>query len=195
MDDAASTWGVLAGRWNASVSGDNPCDELLRQQLQCYRRPDMTLDMLRQFDRPGLVQLKAGQEVRWVHLQSMDAKQVTLFSSGKTWSLATEDFARQWSGAYSTLWRLPPRQVGKVFTALPDTPAGQWLDQQLRQLQASGKLAPSNDSLTARVTALQRAQGWPADGKALPTVLLLVNRLANVPEPRLLEAPATPAGR
>ncbi|MBL8390083.1 MAG: AAA family ATPase [Hydrogenophaga sp.] len=189
VDDAAATWGVLAARWNARLTTDKPCEEALEHLLQCYRRPDMTVAMLRQFDRPGLVELKADGQTRWVHLQAMAGDTVTLSSTGRTWTLPMAAFTAQWSGAYSTLWRLPPGQNSKVFTALPDTPAGQWLDQQLKQLQASGKLAASEDSLAARVSALQKAQQWPVDGKALPTVLLLVNRLADVPEPRLLTAP------
>lgn len=186
VDDASATWGVLASQWDAKLAAKDPCTEALAQQLQCYRRPDMTLELLRQLDRPGLVKLTADGVTRWVHLQAMDSQSVTLFSSGKTWTLPLAEFGKQWSGAYSTLWRLPPQQSGQVFTATPTTPAGQWLDQQLKAMQANGKLAATEDSLAARVTALQRAQQWPTDGKALPTVLLLVNRLTDVPEPRLM---------
>ena len=196
IDDASATWGVLGRRWDARLSSAAPCEEALRQQLQCYRRPDMTLDLLRLLDRPGLVQLRAEGVTRWVHLQSMDERDVTLGSTGKTWTWSHSEFAQRWTGAYSTLWRLPPQQTGKVFTASADTAAGQWLDRQLKSLQASQKLGATEDSLSARVSALQEAHGWPADGKALPTVLLLVNRLVGVPEPRLMgPAPAPSAAR
>lgn len=186
IDDARATWGVLGRRWDARLSSVAPCEEALGQQLQCYRRPDMTLDLLRLLDRPGLVQLRADGVTRWVHLQSMDERDVTLVSTGKTWTWSHREFEQRWTGAYSTLWRLPPQQTGKVFTASTDTAAGQWLDRQLKALQASQKLGATEDSLSARVSALQQAHGWPADGKALPTVMLLVNRMVGVPEPRLL---------
>lgn len=189
VDDAESTWGTLARQWNAQLSAKAPCEEALAQQLQCYRRPDMTPALLRQLDRPGLVQMKADGMVRWVHLRSMDDGKVTLFSSGKTWTQPLAEFTAQWTGAYSTLWRLPPGQKSQVFTAVPAGPAGQWLDQQLKALQAGGRLAPSADTLEARVRELQRAHQWPVDGTALPTVLLLVNRMVDVPEPRLVAVP------
>lgn len=194
VDDAESTWGTLARQWNAQLSVKAPCEAALAQQLQCYRRPDMTPALLRQLDRPGLVQMKADGVVRWVHLRSMDDGQVTLFSSGKTWTQPLAEFTAQWTGAYSTLWRLPPGQNSQVFTAVPASPAGQWLDQQLKALQAGGRLAPTADTLEARVRELQRSHQWPVDGTALPTVLLLVNRMVDVPEPRLVAMP-TPVSR
>ena len=194
VDDAESTWGTLARQWNAQLLTKAPCEEALAQQLQCYRRPDMTPALLRQLDRPGLVQMKADGVVRWVHLRSMDTDKVTLFSSGKTWTQSLAEFTAQWTGAYSTLWRLPPGQKSQVFTAVPASPAGQWLDQQLKALQVGGRLAPSTDTLEGRIRELQRAHQWPVDGTALPTVLLLVNRMVDVPEPRLITAPG-PASR
>ncbi len=185
-DDANATWGMLGRRWDARLSAAAPCEDALSQQLQCYRRPDMTLDLLRQLDRPGLVQLRSEGVTRWVHLLSMDERAVTLSSSGRTWTWSHNTFGQRWTGAYSTLWRLPPQQTGKVFTASADTPAGQWLDRQLKALQSNQKLQATEDNLNARVIALQKAQGWPTDGKALPTVMLLVNRLVGVPEPRLM---------
>lgn len=186
VDDASATWGMLGRRWDARLSAAAPCEDALSQQLQCYRRPDMTLDLLRQLDRPGLVQLRAEGVTRWVHLLSMDERAVTLSSTGRTWTWSHSAFGQRWTGAYSTLWRLPPQQTGQVFTASADSPAGQWLDRQLKALQSSRKLQTTEDNLNARVVALQKAQGWPTDGKALPTVMLLVNHLVGVPEPRLM---------
>jgi hypothetical protein len=54
-----------------------------------------------------------------------------------------------------------------------------------RALQDQGHLPATADTLAARVNAFKQQQGLPADGKALPTTFLLVNRLTGVDEPRL----------
>lgn len=184
-NDAASTWPVLGRRWNANLSADNPCDDALAQGLQCFRKADMDLALLRLFDRPGLLQLRENGVERWVHLVAFDGADLALSAGATTWRMPASELPILWTGSYSTLWRLPAGQTQRLFTAAPEDAAGQWLNQQLKKWQASGELPATADNLGARVAAFQQKHKLYGDGKAVPSTFLLANRLAGVPEPRL----------
>lgn len=184
-NDASGTWPVLGRRWNVNLSADNPCDDALAQGLQCFRKADMDLALLRQFDRPGLLQLRENGVERWVHLVAIDGADLTLSSGGTTWRMPASELPIIWTGFYSTLWRLPAGQTRRLFTAVPEDAAGQWLNAQLKKLQNSGELPATADNLNARVLAFQQKHKLYGDGKAVPSTFLLANRLAGVPEPRL----------
>lgn len=184
-NDAAYTWPVLGRRWSANLSADNPCDDALAQGLQCFRKADMDLAQLRLFDRPGMLQLRENGVERWVHLVAIDGADLTLSAGATTWRMPASELPILWTGFYATLWRLPPGQTQRLFTAAPEDAAGQWLNQQLKKLQASGELPATADNLGARVAAFQQKHKLFGDGKAVPSTFLLANRLAGVPEPRL----------
>jgi general secretion pathway protein A len=185
VDDAPSTWPVLGQRWNARLSAENPCDDAMAQGLQCFRKADMDLALLRLFDRPGLLQLRENGVTRWVHLVAMDGSTLTLSSGALTWQMPTAELPAMWTGFFSTLWRLPEGQTKRVFTAGTQDPAGRWLDDQLKQFQARGQIPATADNLEARLLAFQKSQQLYGDGKAVPSTFMVANRLAGVPEPRL----------
>jgi general secretion pathway protein A len=189
VDDAASTWPVLGIRWNARLSAENPCDDAMAQGLQCFRKADMDLALLRLFDRPGLLQLQENGVTRWVHLVAMDDSTLTLSSGALTWRLPTAELPAIWTGFYSTLWRLPDGQTQRVFTAGTQDPAGRWLDEQLKQFQARGQIPATPDNREARLLAFQKSQQLYGDGKAVPSTFMVANRLAGIPEPRLTSGP------
>ncbi len=189
QDDLAAAWPQLARLWGASLPAQGACEAALPLGLQCFRVNSLTLEGLRQFDRPGLVLLREGDTERWVQLLGLQGETLTLASSGQRWTWPLADLDRYWSGHFATLWRLPPGQTERVHVATATEPAGRWLHLQLRAMQAQGSLPPTADTLAARVSAFKQQHGLPADGKAMPTTFLLVNRLAGVDEPRL-SAPA-----
>lgn len=184
-DGPTDTWPALAQLWGASFNPSDACDNAIATGLQCFRLPAGTVAELKVLDRPGLVQLKDGGTQRWVLLKALDAGKATLVSGANTWQLPVGDFEKQWTGGYSTLWRLPPGQKERVFAAKPNDTAGQWLDGQLKALQKQEKLGASANSFEARLRQLQTQYGMPADGKALPPVFVLVNRLVGLDEPHL----------
>ena len=184
-DSAADTWPALARFWGENLDPDNACDNAAAAKLQCFRLPDATLADLQTLDRPGLVQLKQGATQRWVLLRGLDANNATLASGEHTWQLPNQAFEQQWTGRFSTLWRLPPGHTAKVFAASENDTAGLWLNDQLKALQSSGKLAPTADRFSARLRQFQKQFGLPVDGNALPLVFVRMNRLAGLSEPRL----------
>lgn len=184
-DGPADTWPALAQLWGASFNPNGACDNAIASGLQCFRLPAGTVAELRVLDRPGLVQLKDGATQRWVLLKALDGANATLVSGANTWQLPVAAFEKQWTGGYSTIWRLPPGHRQRVFAAKANDGAGKWLDEQLKTLQKQQKLAASGDSFEARVRQFQTQYGMPADGKALPSVFVLVNRMVNADEPHL----------
>jgi capsular exopolysaccharide synthesis family protein len=184
-DGPADTWPALARLWGESLAPSNACDNALAVKLQCFRLSDATLSDLQTLDRPGLVQLSQGATQRWVLLRGLDAATATLTSGEHTWQLPTPGFEQQWTGRYSTLWRLPPGHEARVFAASEDDTAGRWLNDQFKALQSANKLAPSADRFAARVRQFQKQYGLPADGNALPIVFVRLNRLVGLDEPRL----------
>lgn len=181
----ADTWPMLSQLWGASFDPANACDNALAAGLQCLRMPEATLGHLRAFDRPALVRLRSGGAEAWVMLRALDQRSATLVSGGQTWQLPLEEFERQWHNGYSTLWRLPPGHTGRLGTASGKDAAGQWLDAQIRALQAANRLPATEDSFEARVRMVQSYYKLPGEGKATPSVFALINRLSGLDEPRL----------
>ncbi len=184
-DEPARTWPALAQLWGVRFNPNNACDNAIARRLQCFRWPNATLADLQTLDRPGLVQLQKGEVQRWVLLRSLDPQSVTLVSGNQTWQLPSKEFEQQFTGHYSTLWRLPPGQQERIFAAKENDAAGQWLHAQLKALQASNQLKPTPDQFDARVAQFQKQYGLPGDGKATPSTFVRLNRLAGLDEPRL----------
>ncbi|MGM9424842.1 polysaccharide biosynthesis tyrosine autokinase [Hydrogenophaga sp. MI9] len=184
-DSPTDTWPALADLWGAKFNPNGACDNAIAAGLQCFRLPAASVADLRVLDRPGLVQLKQGGTQRWVMLRALDAKGATLVSGPHTWRLPVAEFEKQWSGGYSTLWRLPPGFRERLFTAKANDAAGQWLDTQLKALQKQQKLEATANSFEARVKQFQTQYRVPGDGKAQPPMFLLVNRMVSLDEPHL----------
>lgn len=177
-DSPAETWAQLSGLWKAGRIEN--CDDMLPAGLQCVRFPVATMSDLRLLDRPGLVQLRDGDVQRWVVLGALDDQRVVLRSGTQAWRLPLAEFEKQWTGAYSSIWRLPPGHKSRVFVAKLDDTAGRWLDEQLRKIpEAQGA------TYDERVSSFQKVHRLPGEGRAMPSTFLLVNRIVGRDEPRL----------
>jgi general secretion pathway protein A len=175
----------LGTLWGVKLNPSGSCESALTLGVQCFRQMGIGLPELRALSRPGLVQLKDAGVKRWVLLRGMDGQTVRLSAGDSRWSLPIAEFQKLWTGAFTTLWRLPPGHRERVFAAGEKDPAGQWLNQQLKSLQSQQKLDATEDSLEARVSQFQKQNQIPRDGKAMPPVFVLVNMLTGVDEPRL----------
>lgn len=184
-DRPEDIWPPLGQLWGVKLSPSSACESAVALGVQCFRQTNIGLPELQALKRPGLVQLKQDATRRWVLLRAMDAQTVTLSSGDRTWQLPLAAFRSEWTGSFTTLWRLPPGHRERVFAASESDRAGQWLNEQLKQLQSQQKLAGSGDSLAARVGQFQKENQLPSDGKAMPSVFVLVNVLTGVDEPRL----------
>ena len=57
--DINSAWNTLAPSWQLPSDTTDPCSTAAAQQLQCFRTSHLTLPVLRQLGRPGIVGLRA----------------------------------------------------------------------------------------------------------------------------------------
>jgi general secretion pathway protein A len=180
-DDA---WRALLAGWRPQApEGPSDCAALAAQGLQCFRRVDADLSLLRRLSRPALVTLQpadgpplrallVGLPPGQVLLQGRDGRQA--------WPLAR--FEAQWRGDLLTLWKAPPGYAeGAVSTAW-----SRWVVEHL-PAPTGGASAPADagEGLKARVRDFQAAQGLTVDGVAGPVTLMQLNRVAGIAEPRL----------
>lgn len=175
--------------WQLTARGQDPCAAALTQQLQCYRTSRMTLNGLRQMDRPAVLRLRLPDGVGHAVLEALDDRQVTLRAGDHRWTLPTDQLSRIWQGDYVSLWRTPPGQSGRLVDGYQGTAAA-WMEQQLTALQRQGQLPASARTLREKVEAFERDKGIEVTGRATTTTLMLLNRASGVDEPRL--APITP---
>lgn len=184
IPEEAQAWQALAPWWGLST-GD--CEAWPAQGVQCFRTARMTLDGLRQLDRPGVLLLHVGRRSGRALLVGLDARHAHLMVGQEGFRLPLTTLSRHWTGGYETLWRLPPGlnmrlDTGNASLAMP------WTLAQLDALTARGLLAPTRADTPApdRLRAFQRVQGIEANGQPGPLTLIRLNRLTGRDEPRLL---------
>ena len=193
-DDLAG-WRELAALWGvpaADLGSGEPCAALRARQLRCYRSGGSTLAQLRQWDRPGLLQLHLGDgPPRVLRLVALQAGQVVLALGQQPLTLPLADFSRLWRGEFATLWR-PPPGYAEVLQPGASGPAVDALAAALATTQSEPAPAPGQalaGALAGRLAAFQVAQSLRPDGWAGPTTFMQLNRATGVAEPRLAAAP------
>ena len=191
LSDGDQAWRELAKAWKlAPVEGD-PCRMLQRQQVQCFSR-DMSLALIRQLGRPGIVTLDAHSgKPSYAVLVSLTADSATLRAGDSEQTVTLPALAARWRGEFGTLWRAPTGYAGRIGDRTTG-PVIDWLAAQLAALDGvpMPSTHPALDApLKARVRAFQLAQGLPADGRPGPMTFMQLNRAAGIDEPRLQTAP------
>ncbi|MCY7318670.1 MAG: peptidoglycan-binding protein, partial [Ramlibacter sp.] len=191
LADADSAWRELAREWKLSPADGEPCTALRREQVHCFSR-DMSLALIRQLGRPGIVTLDAqGGKPSYAVLTALTADSVTLRAGGSEQTVTLPALAARWRGEFSTLWRAPTGYSDRIAER-DGGPALDWLAAQLATLDGTvppvGRQA-LDAALKSRVLAFQLAQGLPADGRPGPMTFMQLNRVAGIDEPRLQTAP------
>jgi general secretion pathway protein A len=177
---------ALGPLWGPDLGTQQPCSEAQQLGLQCYRTPRMTVNGLRQLNRPAVLKLfQPGQQAGYVLVTAIVGETIELSAGEQRWRMPLSALSGVWKGDYASLWRTPPGQKGRLSTGFQQ-PAATWMAQQLTRLQSQGKLPASAKSLKDMVEAFQRANGIEADGVAGPGTLMFINRASGVDEPRLL---------
>jgi general secretion pathway protein A len=184
----AAAWRELGPLWGQALGEGDACALALQQRLQCYRTDRMTVNGLRQLNRPGILTLRPERQVTArVLVTAITDDSITLQAGTQRWRMPLSALADIWRGDFATLWRTPPGQDGRLVDGREGAAAA-WLEERIASLQASGRVPPSAANLDARVKAFQTSQGVDVAGVAGPMTFMQVNLASGVDEPRLLAA-------
>lgn len=128
-----------------------------------------------------------GQTVHAVLLALGPERAELALSTGRR-SVSLGTLAAVWRGEFGTYWRAPTGYRGRLERGQRG-PAVDWLAQQLAR--AVNEPAPTEGqtfdaALQARVQAFQLAQGLKPDGVAGAGTIMMLNRVAESDEPRLV---------
>lgn len=176
---------ALGNLWGLALEANDPCLAARQHGLQCYRTPRMTVNGLRQLDRPALLKLQMnGRKPGYVLATAISDTAIEMRAGDQSWRMPLSTLSSIWKGYYASLWRTPPGQRGRMNNAYQGSTA-QWLDQQLSSLQNQGAIPDGAHTLKEKVEAFQRANGIETNGVAGPTTLMLINRATNADGPRL----------
>jgi general secretion pathway protein A len=190
FSDQDDAWRALAKAWKVAPGAGDPCQALQRERLYCFQR-EMTLPLIRQLARPGIVTLDAASgKPSYALLTALTADSVTLRAGDSEQTVTPLALAARWHGQFATLWRAPPGYSGRIA----DGQAGPMVDWIAAALaKAAGAAAPAarqslGPGLKSQMLAFQLAQGLPADGRPGPLTCKQRHRVAEVDEPRLQAA-------
>lgn len=197
MKDAAPTealaWQDLATLWQFDLKAGDPCNQLFRARLVCFRNSG-GLSLLAQLDRPALLALQdASGATRHAVLTRVVGDEAWLQLGSNQVRVPLSVLSGLWRGDFATLWLAPEGYRAKVQLGQTG-PVVDWLAQQLGRIdkQPAGSPARFDRAMQARLQAFQLTQGLKPDGVAGATTFMLINQVTGVPEPRLKPAP-TPA--
>ena len=191
LSDEDQAWRELARAWKLAPGQGDACRALLREQVHCFRKP-ISLALIRQLSRPGIVTLDAQSgKPSYALLTALTADSATLRAGDGAQTVTLPALAARWRGDFATLWRAPPGYTGRIGDHEGGPVVG-WIAATLATVDgipASGDRRTLDAALKSRVQAFQLAQGLPADGRPGPMTFMQLNRVAGVEEPRLQTAP------
>jgi general secretion pathway protein A len=188
--ELGEAWRELAPDWKLTVDAQDPCLVALAQQLHCYRAANLTLPVLRQLGRPGILTLKAGNgPAVYAQIIGLNEQTATLRVGQDLHSVRLVALARVWRGDFATFWRPPAGYTAELADGNRGE-AIQTLASQLSRLDgtpARAGVAPQalDASLRARIQAFQRAHGLKPDGQPGPMTFMQLESATGEYEPRL----------
>jgi general secretion pathway protein A len=191
LRDPEQAWRELAKTWKADpVEGEPACKALQKQQLHCFSK-NLSLAVIRELNRPGIVTLDADSgSPSYALLTGLSRDSATLRAAGTEQAVTLSALAARWQGDFATLWRAPPGYTGRLSDGSETVG---WIATRLAA--ANGSSAPAEGPkaldapLRSQLRAFQLSQGLPADGTPGPMTFMQLNRTAGVDEPRLRTEP------
>ena len=193
--DINVAWRELAPAWKISATDGDPCLAASAQQLQCYRTDSLTVPLLRQLGRPGILTLHTGNGPPvYAVITGLDDQTATLQMAAGLHTARLVLLGRLWRGEFATFWRPPPGYTAGL-QGDGAGPAIRQLASQLAQLEGApaplASTAPPvlDAALRARVRAFQRAQGLDADGQPGPLTFMQIDSATNAQAPLLPSHP------
>ena len=183
------------GAHHQGESDGDPCQSAAAQGLQCYRSANLSVPLLRQLARPGILTLQNGNEPPvYALLVGLTDQTATLRLGTALHKVRLVTLGRIWRGDFATYWRAPAGYGGN----LRDGSSGPMVDQLVSQLAkvdglpapAAGASAPIVDAaLRERIRAFQRSQGLKPDGQPGPLTFMQIDSATATNEPRLQTEP------
>jgi len=182
-------WRELAPAWGLPANLPDPCASAQRDSLLCFRTV-ATLALIRQLNRPGILQLRDEDgQASFVLLTGLSTQAATLRAGGISQTVSLRSLARVWRGDFATFWRAPEGYQ----SALSEGSSGPAVEALATLVaRAEGSAVPASaaaqafgPALKARLASFQVAWGLTADGVAGPTTFMQLNRATGVSEPRL----------
>ncbi|WP_132259542.1 ExeA family protein [Paucimonas lemoignei] len=180
---------LLGQEWGMAIAHGEPCTLVQERNLRCYRGSG-GLEELRRLHRPAILKLtdsaKQSQHALLVGL-SENSAELRMAGRENNLRISLEELSRHFQGEFVTFWRTPPGYAGEI--SLGDKgEAVDWINAQLSRINGgieSIQGEPYGAAMVRQVKQFQQAQGLVADGIAGARTLMLLNRAAGVPEPRL----------
>jgi general secretion pathway protein A len=139
------------------------------QQLLCYRAVNLSLPLIRQLGRPGILTLQRGDEPPvYAVLTGLNEQTATFQVDGQARTVPLLALGTLWRGDFATFWRPPPGYTGELADRAGG-PTVDWIARRLSRIDGA-PLPPASGvildpALKARLQAFQRAHG-PARRRA-----------------------------
>lgn len=187
-DSEAIAYAALFRAWGSDYQGKDVCHQAEIMGLHCQTTRG-GLDELRQLNRPAVLHMRDHQDQEFfATLTRLDDKSATFTIGTTTQSVALGALAEQWSGYYTSLWRMPP-VVRKTFRQGERGPDVEWLSKQLSQI--NGKMAAPavepvfDEAMALQIKQFQLVQGLIPDGAVGSQTLLRLSSAADITAPKL----------
>jgi general secretion pathway protein A len=174
-------WGELLARWQVtsketSVATATACDAVIFPGFACVSGRG-TLDQLRRFDRPLVLELNDAHARQQVLLVGAGDEAIRLYLGNKYVELTRQAFEQVWNGRFYAVFRVEPAMPGKLSRG--DSGEGMaWLLKHLPRSAGNGTASGTFDrDVEARVRQVQQQFGIAADGVVGPETMFALSSL------------------
>lgn len=189
--DIGPAWHELGHVWKFDLGKDDPCTAAALRRLQCYRTNELTIPLLKQLDRPGILKLQRGDEPPvYAVLIGLNDQFATLRAADVVHRVTLISLARFWRGDFATYWQPPRGYIADLREGNSGAVLG-LLSNQLAALEgkplrlAGTESATLDAALVARVKAFQKGQGIKADGHPGPMTFMQIEKALGSSGPSL----------
>ena len=189
--DIGPAWHELGHAWKFDLGNDDPCAAAALRRLQCYRTNELTIPLLKQLDRPGILKLQKGDEPPvYAVLIGLNDQYATLRSGDIVHRVTLISLARFWRGDFATYWQ-PPRGYQPDLREGTTSAVLGLLSNQLEVLEgkparlSATETATLDATLVGRVKAFQKGQGIKADGHPGPMTFMQIEKALGSSGPSL----------
>jgi general secretion pathway protein A len=180
--DIGPAWHELGHAWKFDLGNDDPCAAAALRRLQCYRTNELTIPLLKQLDRPGILKLQRGDEPPvYAVLIGLNDQFAMLRSGDIVHRVTLISLARFWRGEFATYWQPPHGYLPDLREGTTSAVLG-LLSNQLAVLEgkparlAATEAATLDAALVGRVKAFQKGQGIKADGHPGPMTFMQIEK-------------------